>query len=323
MSTDEHSRPNALVPFALIAAVLGISISGPLVRLSHAEPLAIAVWRMGITLAIVATALLATGTWRQYRALAPRDLLAGAGAGLFLAMHLGSWIVSIGMTTVAASVVLVNVHPIVVALGSAIWLGEKPTRTQILGIAIALGGAVLLAFGDAHGGASSAALNAASSTATIGAGIGVHHPAGGARALEGDALAVFGAITVALYLLLGRRLRQKLDVWPYVTLVYGVCFSLLLVVALVQGVTLAPQPPRELVLFAAMAIGPTILGHTAYNWALRHVRAYIVSVTVLGEPVGATLLAALIPSIAEVPGALTLTGGAIVLAGILLTAKRD
>ena len=295
-------KTHALIPLALTAAVLGISISGPLVRLSHAEPLAIAVWRMGLTLAVVGAVAVATGTWRQYRSLSRPDLLAACGAGAFLAMHLWSWIVSIGMTSVAASVVLVNVHPIVVALGSAIWLGEKPTRTQIIGIAIALGGAVLLAFGDAHGGASSA---------------------GGARALEGDALAVFGAITVALYLLLGRRLRQKLDVWPYVTLVYGVCFSLLLVVALAQGVTLAPQPPRELVLFAAMAIGPTILGHTAYNWALRHVRAYIVSVTVLGEPVGATLLAALIPSIAEVPGALTLTGGAIVLAGILLTARRD
>lgn len=293
---------HALIPLALTAAVLGISISGPLVRLSHAEPLAIAVWRMGLTLAVVGAVAVATGTWKQYRGLSRPDLLAAFGAGAFLAMHLWSWIVSIGMTSVAASVVLVNVHPIVVALGSAIWLGEKPTRTQIIGIGIALGGAVLLAFGDAHGGASSA---------------------GGARALEGDALAVFGAITVALYLLLGRRLRQKLDVWPYVTLVYGVCFSLLLVVALVQGVTLGPQPPRELVLFAAMAIGPTILGHTAYNWALRHVRAYVVSVTVLGEPVGATLLAALIPSIAEVPGVLTLAGGAIILAGILLTANRE
>ena len=310
---------HALIPLALTAAVLGISISGPLVRLSHAEPLAIAVWRMGLTLAVVGAVAIVTGTWKQYRGLARPDLLAAFGAGAFLAMHLWSWIVSIGMTSVAASVVLVNVHPIVVALGSAIWLGEKPTRTQIIGIAIALGGAVLLAFGDAHG----AALNAALSTATIGAGVGVHHPAGGARALEGDALAVFGAITVALYLLLGRRLRQKLDVWPYVTLVYGVCFSLLLVVALVQGVTIAPQPPRELMLFAAMAIGPTILGHTAYNWALRHVRAYVVSVTVLGEPVGATLLAAMIPSIAEVPGVLTLAGGAIILAGILLTANRE
>jgi drug/metabolite transporter (DMT)-like permease len=298
------NEASPLVPFALVGAVLGISISGPLVRLSHAEPLAIAVWRMGITLAIVATALLATGTWRQYRTLAPRDLLAGAGAGLFLAMHLWSWIVSIGMTSVAASVVLVNIHPIVVALGSAIWLGEKPTRRQLVGIAIALGGAALLALGDARGGTSG----------TVNS---------GTRALEGDTLAVFGAITVALYLLVGRRLRQKLDVWPYVTLVYGVCFTVLLAVALAEGTALSHQPPRELAFFAAMAIGPTILGHTAYNWALRHVRAYVVSVTVLGEPIGATLLAALIPSIAEIPGTLTLAGGGVILAGILLTARRD
>ena len=150
----------------------------------------------------------------------------------------------------------------------------------------------------------------------------VPRPAAFAR-LEGDALAVFGAVAVALYLLAGRRLRQKLDVWPYVSLVYGVCFASLLAVSLAQGATLGGQPPRELALFAAMAIGPTILGHTAYNWALRHVRAYVVSVTVLGEPVGATLLAALIPSIAELPGALTLAGGGVILAGILLTVRRD
>jgi drug/metabolite transporter (DMT)-like permease len=292
-----------LIPLALTAAVLGISISGPLVRLSHAEPLAIAVWRMGLTLAIVATVALATGTWKQYRVLASADLLVAFAAGAFLAIHLWSWIVSIGMTSVAASVVLVNVHPIVVALGSAIWLGEKPTRAQLAGIAIALAGAALLALGDARGGAND--LN------------------GGARALEGDALAVLGAVALALYLLVGRRLRQKLDVWPYVTLVYGVSFALLFAMALVQGTALSPQPTRELALFAAMALGPGILGHTVYNWALRHVRAYVVSVAVLGEPIGATLLAALIPSIAEVPGALTLAGGAIILAGILLTARRD
>jgi drug/metabolite transporter (DMT)-like permease len=182
---------NKLVPYALTVAVLGISVSGPLVRLSHAEPLAIAVWRMGITLAIVGTVAIVTGTWRQYRMLSRTDLLAAFGAGAFLATHLWSWIVSIGMTSVAASVVLVNVHPIVVAIGSAIWLGEKPTRLQITGIAIALGGAIVLAFGDAHGAANDLA--------------------GGSRALTGDALAVVGAIAVALYLLLGRRLRQKLS----------------------------------------------------------------------------------------------------------------
>jgi drug/metabolite transporter (DMT)-like permease len=322
-SLDHHTsfvtrKPHALVPLALTAAVVGVSFSGPLVRLSHAEPLAIAVWRMGITLAIVATALCLTGTWRQYRGLAPADLLAGAGAGVFLAVHLWSWTVSIGMTSVAASVVLVNTHPIVVALGSAAWLGERPTRIQLAGIAVALGGAALLAFGDAGGGG-------IMSHGDLVAGDMLTH-GGGRRALEGDALAVLGAVTVALYLLVGRRLRQRLDVWPYVTLVYGVCFAILLVVALARGATLATlvaQPPRELALFAAMAIGPTILGHTAYNWVLRHVRAYVVSVTVLGEPLGATLLAALIPSIAEVPGVLTLAGGGIIMAGILLTARRD
>lgn len=318
------TQPNRLVPLALITAVLGISVSGPLVRLSHAEPIAIAVWRMGLTLAVVAAVALVTGSWRQYSRLSTRDLLAALGAGFFLATHLWSWIVSIGMTSVAASVVLVNIHPLFVAIGSAIWLGERPTRTQVVGIAITLCGAALLAYGDAHTPAvsllSGAGLARIAGPPAAGLPSAIRHLP---SALKGDLLAVLGAITVALYLLVGRRLRQKLDVWPYVTLVYGVCFGVLLAVSYAQGAVVAAQPPRELALFAAMALGPTILGHTAYNWALRHVRAYVVSVTVLGEPVGATLLAALIPSIAEVPGALTLAGGAVILAGILLTARRD
>jgi len=311
------SKPSLLVPVALVVAVLGVSFSGPLVRLSHADPLAIAVWRMGITLGIVATALLLSGTWRQYRGLARADVIAGAASGLFLATHLWSWTTSIGMTSVAASVVLVNMHPVVVAIGSAIWLAERPSRTQLVGIAIALAGGALLAYGDATGGP-----NSPVSGGAVGGASPAHYGMG-VRALEGDALALLGAVAVALYLLVGRRLRQKLDVWPYVTLVYGICFGVLLCVGLVRGAAIASQPPRELALFAAMAIGPTILGHTAYNWALRHVRAYVISVSVLGEPLGATMLAALIPSIAEVPRAFTFAGGAIVLAGILMTARRD
>ena len=112
------------VPLALVAAVLGISGSGPLVRLSHAAPLAIAVWRLGISMSVIATILLAVGSWRQWRKLDRGDLFAAAVAGVLLALHFWSWIASIGYTSVAASVVLVNVHPVIVAGGSALFLGE-------------------------------------------------------------------------------------------------------------------------------------------------------------------------------------------------------
>jgi drug/metabolite transporter (DMT)-like permease len=218
-------------------------------------------------------------------------------AGAMLALHFWSWNASLTLTSIAASVVLVNVQPVIVATLSAAWLGEAPSQRQWLGIALAMVGALMVALHDA--GAATAEL--------------------GARALLGDLLALCGAATAALYYLAGRRLRQTLDLWPYVALVYGACFVSLVLLALAGDVHLLGQPPRELAIFAALAIGPMMLGHTGMNWALKYLPAYVVNLTVLGEPVGATLLAAVVPGIREVPPAATLAGGALVLGGILLT----
>jgi drug/metabolite transporter (DMT)-like permease len=142
------------------------------------------------------------------------------------------------------------------------------------------------------------------------------------RALLGDLLALGGALTAAIYFVSGRRLRGTLDLWPYVGLVYGTCFVVLLLLAALTDAPVLPQPTRELAIFAALALGPMLLGHTGLNWALKHSPAYVVNLTLLGEPVGATLIAALLPGIREIPSPMTLLGGAVVLAGILLTARE-
>jgi drug/metabolite transporter (DMT)-like permease len=142
------------------------------------------------------------------------------------------------------------------------------------------------------------------------------------RPLLGNTLALFGAVTAALYYLTGRRLRKKLDLVPYVTLVYGACLGALLVIAALVNAPLLPQPRREWAIFTGLAIGPMLLGHTGMNWALGYLPAYVVNITVLGEPVGAILLGAMLPGIREVPTAGVLSGGALVLGGILLTLPR-
>jgi drug/metabolite transporter (DMT)-like permease len=282
----------------LLIALLGISTAAPLVRLSHAHPLAIATWRLGFSLVVVAIALGYTGSWRQWRTLRRDDLAVALGAGVLLALHFWSWNSSVGLTTVAASVVLVNLQPAIVALASAAWLRERPARRQALGIGVAIVGAFVVAAPDLLAPA----------------------PAGAARnPLLGDALAVVGAVTAALYYAAGRRLRQTLDLWAYVGLVYGACFVTLLAISLARGVQLGGQPPREYAIFAALALGPMLLGHTGMNWALRFLPAYVVNLTVLGEPVGATALAAVIPGIGERPTAATLAGGALILGGVLAT----
>ncbi|HEU4720889.1 MAG TPA: DMT family transporter [Gemmatimonadaceae bacterium] len=291
--------PRAVVVLGL--ALLGVSLSGPLVRLSQAHPLAIAAWRLAFSLIVIAVALLVSGEWRQWRLLSWREGAIAGGAGAMLALHFWSWNTSVGLTSVAASVVLVNTQPVVVALLSVLWLRESPTRRQWIGIAVAMLGALIVALPD---------LMATAATAA--------RP----RALLGDLLALVGAVTAATYFVAGRRLRGTLELWAYVGLVYGSCLVALLLLVWLTGAPLLPQPPRELAIFAGLALGPMLLGHTGLNWALKRSPAYVVNLTLLGEPVGATLIAALLPGIREIPAPLTFVGGAIVFVGILLTARR-
>jgi drug/metabolite transporter (DMT)-like permease len=270
------------------------------VRLSAAHPIAIATWRLGFSLLIIAGFLVGTGSWRQWRGVSRRDLAIAGGAGVMLALHFWSWNASLALTTVAASVVLVNLQPAIVAAASALWLREAPSRGQWIGIALAMIGALVVAAPDVLAGGTAL----------------------GGRALLGDLLAVLGAVTAAAYYLAGRRLRVRLDLWAYVGLVYGACFLTLLLLALALGVPLLPQPPREIAIFAALALGPMMLGHTGMNWALRYLPAYAVNLTVLGEPVGATILAALIPGIGEIPTPVTILGGVLILVGVFVTLRR-
>lgn len=284
--------------WVLALSLLGISFAGPLVRLSSADPVVIAVWRLGFSLLIVGVFLVATGEWRDWRRITSRELVLAAVGGVSLALHFWAWNASIHLTTIAASVTLVNLQPAVVATISAITLREAPSRRQIVGIAIAIAGAFIIAAPDLEGGFA---------------------PSGN-RPLLGNLLAVSAAFTAALYYTIGRRLRPSLGIWAYVGIVYSTAFVTLTLIALSRGIALAPQPEREIGIFAALALGPMLVGHTGMNWALKFLPAYVVNLTVLGEPVGATILGAFIPAIRQIPTVATLVGGAIVLAGVVIAA---
>lgn len=316
---SDATAPTRSPLLVLAASLLGISFAAPLVRLSHAPALVIAAWRLGFSLVIVAVALVAGGGWRAWRTLARRDVVLAIGAGVLLSLHFWSWNVSLRFTSVAASVALVNLQPVVIALFSARWLGEHASRKQWYGIALAVFGALVVGLADVPGGVRGLfdALTGGADTS-----LGSGASAARARALLGDALACVGAVTGAFYFLIGRRVRRTLDLWPYVGLVYGAAFIACVFFALVTGESLAPQPPRELAIFAGLALGPMLLGHTGMIWALGHLPAYVVNLTTLGEPIGATLLAAILPGIAEVPGVGTIVGGALVLTGVMFAARR-
>jgi drug/metabolite transporter (DMT)-like permease len=286
-------------PYVVLAlSLLGISFAGPLVRLSSADPVVIAVWRLGFSLVIVAGFLAATRQWRDWNKMTWREAALAVAGGIALALHFWAWNASIHLTTIAASVTLVSLQPAVVAAISAVALREAPSRRQLLGIAIAIAGALVIAAPDLR------------------ADVGL----GGNRPLLGNLLAISAAFTAAIYYTIGRRLRASLGIWAYVAIVYSAAFVTLGVIAVARGVALGPQPPREMAIFAALAVGPMLIGHTGMNWALKFLPAYVVNLTVLGEPVGATILGAFIPAIRQIPTIATLVGGGIVLTGVVIAA---
>lgn len=297
--TDAHPAPGPMpdpetprIPpgAALLVAVVAISWAGPLVRLATAPALAIAVWRMIFSEAMVGGVLVGRGSVLGGERLGRRDLGLAVLSGLFLAGHFWSWIASVKLTTVASSVVLVSTHPFWIAGLSVAFLGERPRAREWVGIAVAVGGTVVIGWGDF---------------------------ALGGTALLGDALALGAALLVAGYYTIGRRLRQRLDLWSYVGLVYGVAaVALLGVLLLTPGVPLVGYPPGDWLVFAALAAGPMMLGHTGVNYAIRYMPAYVANLAILGEAVGATLIAWLLPAIREVPPSRTLVGGALILVGI-------
>ena len=284
--------------WGLAFSLLGVSFAGPLVQLSSSDPVAIAVWRLGFSLLIVGAFLAWTGQWRDWRKINRGELALAAVGGVLLALHFWAWNASIHLTTIAASVTLVSLQPAVVGVISAVALREAPSKRQMPGIAVAIAGALVIAAPDFDAGVA---------------------PTGN-RPLLGNLLATSAAVTAAIYYTIGRRLRRTLGIWAYVGIVYTAAFLTLLAIALSRDVSLAAESPREIAIFIGLAIGPMLIGHTGMNWALKYLPAYVVNLTVLGEPVGATLLGALIPAIRQIPTVNTLVGGAIVLAGVLVAA---
>jgi drug/metabolite transporter (DMT)-like permease len=273
--------------FALLAVgVLAVSTSAPMIRLADAPPLAVALYR-NLFAAAVLLPLAVLRHRDELRRVARPRAGALALAGLFLAIHFASWIPSVALTTVAASTVLVTSQPVWAAAGSRLLLGEPVRRSAVVGIVVALAGAVLISGADF---------------------------AVSGRAFVGDLLALLGAVTAAGYLLTGRRLRRDLSLLVYTGIVYSVCAALLLVASVAVGSPLAGFEPRVWLLFVLMAAGPQILGHTVFNYLLRDLDATVVAVAIMGEPVGASLLALAI--FGEVPPWSAVVGGALVLAGI-------
>lgn len=269
----------------LAVAVAAISWGGPLARLVEAAPLAVAAWRMVLAAALaVPVAILAGRPWPAGPARRASLL-----AGLFLGLHFGLWIPSLWLTTVSASVVLVTTAPLWVLLASPRVLGVPIRPRSLVSFAVALAGVVVIAGGDF-----------------------LLSP----RALVGDLLALGGALAAAGYLLVGKRLRAEVALLPYLAVVYLVAAAALVAATVVLGAELLPRSLAAWPVLAALAAGPTLIGHSLLNWALKYFEAFKVNLVVLLEPVLASLLAWLV--LREAPPLHVLPGAALVLAALAL-----
>jgi drug/metabolite transporter (DMT)-like permease len=285
-------RPPINPYLILLVSIIAVSTASILIRLSTAPPMVIAAYRLLFATLMLTPLYIAGGGYRRLSSLGVRGLLTLIAVGLILALHFASWITSLSYTTVASSVIFVHVDPIFVALLSRLLLGERLTAGRLLGVMTATLGAITIGLGDLRLGN-----------------------------LYGDLLSLLGALTLALYLIAGRSLRRRLSLVEYVTPLYATSALILLLGCLISGVSLHPYPPKEYLLFLSIALIPMILGHTLFNWALRYIEAPVVSVSLLGEPIGASLLALFI--LCETPPITTVMGGALTLLGIYITASKQ
>jgi len=290
----------ALPPLLVLGAGVAIvSTASILIRLAQAEgvdSLTIAAVRLGLaTLVLMPAALRAARS--DLHALRARDLLLALGSGALLAVHFWSWIESLQHTSVASSTILVTTNPLWVALAAALFLGERPGRAAVAGIGLSLLGTALTFVADAQDAAADRS------------------------ALFGNTLALVGALAASGYLLIGRALRTRLRLILYIALAYG-CGALLLGAAhTVSGASISGHSMYAWLLMAGLALGPQLLGHSAFNYALRHLSATFVALAILGEPVGSALLAWVFFD--ERFGGTQLVGFALLLCGIFLAARGE
>ncbi|QVW35200.1 DMT family transporter [Geobacter sulfurreducens] len=288
MTTTPQSRPIINPYLAVLVGVFAVSFSALFVRLTTAPPLIIATYRLLFTFLLLAPAT-AASHFSGVRSMSRREIALSAASGVFLALHFVTWFTSLFYTSVASSVVIVTMQPVFVVVGAWLFFREKVPRLALLGGVVALCGSIVIGAGDFQL---------------------------GMRAFVGDLLALAAAVFVSGYLLIGRKLRGNVELSGYTFVTYGASSLVLVSASFLSRTPFHPYPPLDWLLFFALAAVCTVLGHTVFNWVLRYVQASVVSVSILGEPIGAIVWASLF--LGESPTLRQVAGGSLIFAGLYI-----
>ena len=277
----------------LAIGVISVSFAAIFIRLAEAPSLVIAAYRMGLASLVVIPLALARSR-NELRRLSRQEVLLALASGAFLALHFGLWIASLSYTSVATSVIMVTTTPIFVAIVSYFIFHEKLGKQTGIGIAISVAGSALIGYGNWKLGAGS---------------------------LFGGILALLGALAVVGYLIIGRRLMRSISLLSYISLAYGSAAALLILASLAAGHSLTGYSNQTHLMLGLLALVPQLIGHSSVNWALRFISATLVTIAVLGEPVGATTLAFFI--LKEPPMVSEIIGGILILSGIFIAFRKS
>lgn len=286
-------RPGYLFP-VLVAGVVGFGVSAVLVRLADDAPvLAVAAWRTALAALFLAPAALLRVPG-ELRRLTGRTLAWIVAGGMLFGLHFIAWIAAVYHTSIASATVLVSTSPIFLAILGYVFLRERLSARLVGGIVLAAVGTGLMAWGDAD--------------------------SGRADSLLGNGLALLSALLHSLYLLIGRVQRQHLSWLAYVFPLYTAAALTVLPIAVGMQVSLTGYPPVFYVLCALMALLPQIVGHGAFNYAVKYFPVALLGLAGLLEPVIASTLALVL--FGEVPGGLALIGMLLVLLSVVFALRR-
>lgn len=303
-------RPPVPPMLAIVFGILAVSTASIFIRYAQDEApsLVIAAYRLSIaTLVLTPVALI------RHRAELSRlrhsELNLAILSGFFLAVHFATWITSLEYTTVASSVVLVSTIPLWVALISPFTIKEPVGKVVLLGMLLALVGGTIVGLSDTCSWEANGIICPSLADFVRG------------QAFLGDILAVAGAISGACYLLIGRRLRSQMSLVSYIFVVYGMAALTLVAFMLITGYSPWGFSPQTYLWFTLLALVPQLIGHSTFNWALGYLSAAYVSITLLGEPIGSTILAYFL--LKETPTLLKVIGGALILGGIYIASQSE
>ncbi len=274
----------------LLIGIIAISTASIFIKLCDAPVLIIATYRLMLASLMLSPSAYYKKTWRGWE----RNTLGWfLLSGLLLSLHFALWITSLKYTSVASSVVLVTTHPIFVGIGGLVFLKERLGLNLILGIVLSVLGSGLISYGDM----------------TL-----------SKEALMGDGFALLGAMAASGYLLVGRKMRKEQDLFSYIFPVYSTAGLILILLSLIFQKPFFGYSSSTYFYLFLLALVPQLIGHTTFNWALKYLPVSMVAITILGEPIGSTILAYLI--LGEGLTVWKILGGISIFAGILVALRK-